>query len=127
MEKRMKTEDIFKQIYKDLKQKLEEKMEAEYKELVEELKKFTPEQIIERAYELVVKDEIIGQIKEMNLEKVEMKAMLKEDNLLSECYEDWKNTDGTLGEIISYTLIDTIDVITTEYEKENRQKKQESR
>ncbi|MCI9366206.1 MAG: DUF3848 domain-containing protein [Clostridia bacterium] len=111
----------------DLKQELEEKLDSEYKELIEELKKCTPEKIIDRAYELTVKDEIIGQIKEMNLDETEIKAMLKQDGLLSECYEDWRNADGRLGETIYPTIVDTIDVITSEYEKENKQKKQESR
>lgn len=110
-----------------LKQKLEEKLDVEYKKLVEELKKCTPEEIINRAYELTVKDEIIGQIKEMNLDEIEIKAMLKEDDLLSECYEDWRNADGKLGETIYPTIVDTIYVITSEHEKENKQKKQESR
>ena len=95
--------------------------------MIEELKKCTPEKIIDRAYELTVKDEIIGQIKEMNLDETEIKAMLKQDGLLSECYEDWRNADGRLGETIYPTIVDKIDVITSEYEKENKQKKQESR
>lgn len=114
-------------IIENLKQKLEEKLDLEYKELVEKLKKCNPEEIINRAYELVVKDEIIGQIKEMNLEKTEVKAMLKENDLLSECYEDWKNADGALGETVYPTIVDTIDIITAEYEKEIKQKMQESR
>lgn len=111
----------------DLKQKLEEKLDVEYKTLVEKLKKCTPEEIIDCAYELTVKDEIIGQIKELDLDKTEVKAMLKQEDLLLECYEDWRNADGKLGETIYPTIVDTIDIITTEYEKENKQKDQESR
>ncbi len=111
----------------DLKQKLEEKLELEYKKLVEKLKKCTPEEIIDRAYELTVKEGIIGQIKEMNLDETELKALIKQDDLLSECYEDWRNADGQLCEIVYPTIVDTIDIITAEYEKENKQKKQESR
>ena len=84
-------------------------------------------EIIEKAYELVVKQEIKDELKEKNLTKDELKALLKEKDLLSECYEDWRNADGRLGETIYPTIVDTIDVITSEYEKENKQKKQESR
>lgn len=105
-----------------LKQKIEEKLDTEYKELVEELKKCTPEKIIDRAYELIVKDEIIGQIKEMNLDEIEIKAMLKEKDLLSECYEDWRNADGRLGEVIYPTIVDSIDIITAEYERAKESK-----
>ena len=120
-------DEKYKQKIDDSKQKLEEKLDTEYKKLIEELKKCSPEKIIDRAYELIVKDEIIGQIKEMNLDEIEIKAMIQENNLLSECYEDWRNADGRLGETIYPTIVDTIDVITSEYEKENKQKKQESR
>lgn len=113
--------------YKDLKEKLEEKMYKEYQELVNELKESTPEKIIDRAYELVVKDEIIGQIKEMSLDENELKALIKEPKLLSECYEDWRNADGALGEIVSYTITDTIGIIEENYRKEMNKKSRESR
>lgn len=110
-----------------LKQKLEKKMDNEYEDLVTELKQSTPEKILDRAYELVVKDEIRGQIKNMNLDESELKALIKEPDLLSECYEDWKSADSQLGEIVSYTIIDTIEIIEENYHKEVSKNTRESR
>ena len=84
-------------------------------------------EIIEKAYELVEKKEIKDELKEKNLTKDELKALLKEKDLLSECYEDWRNSDGRLGEVISYTIDDSIEIIEQEYKKENKQKIKESR
>ena len=110
-----------------LKQKLFTKLEQELKNFKEKLKQKTADEIIESAYELTVKEEIVGEIKEKNLDKDELKALLKEDNLLSEFYEDWRNSDGRLGEEISYTMDDTIDIVVKEYEKEKNIKNKESR
>ena len=111
----------------ELKEKLFEKLETELEDFEQKLKQKTVDEILESAYELTVKREIIGEIKEKNLDEDELKALLKEDNLLSEFYEDWRNSDGRLGEEISYTMDDTIDIVVKEYEKEKNIKNKESR
>ena len=111
----------------ELKEKLFEKLETELEDFEQKLKQKTVDEILESAYELTVKREIIGEIKEKNLDEDELKALLKEDNLLSEFYEDWRNSDGRLGEEISYTMDDTIDIVVKEYEKEKNIKSKESR
>lgn len=110
-----------------IKDKLIEKLEKEYKDFVEDLKKKTPEEIIDKSYELVVKNETIAEIKDMGLEKNEIKALLKEDNLLTEIYDDWINSDGRLGELIYDTMADTIDIIIENFERIEKQKNKESR
>lgn len=110
-----------------LKMDLNEKVEREYASFKKELEQKSPKEIIEKAYELVVKQEIKDELKEKNLTKDELKALLKEKDLLSECYEDWRNSDGRLGEVISYTIDDSIEIIEQEYKKENKQKIKESR
>ena len=110
-----------------LKEKLIEKVENEYKEFVEELKKKTPEEIIENAYELTSKDEIIGQLKEMTLDEDEIKTMLQENDLLAQFYSDWLDHDSQLGENISYSMTDTIEIIMSDYNEKIKQKNRESR
>lgn len=110
-----------------LKMDLNEKVEQEYANFKKELEQKSPKEIIEKAYELVVKEQIKDELKEKNLVEDELKALLKEKDLLSECYEDWRNSDGRLGEVISYTIDDTIELIEQEYKKENKQKIKESR
>ncbi len=110
-----------------LKMDLNEKVEQEYASFKKELEQKSPKEIIEKAYELVVKEQIKEELKEKNLTGDELKALLKEKDLLSECYEDWRNSDGRLGEVISYTIDDSIEIIEQEYKKENKQKIKESR
>lgn len=104
-----------------------EKLEKELKEFKKELIQKTPEEIIERAYEITVKEEIIGEIKEYELDKIEKRALLKEKNLLEEFYQNWRNVDGRLGEILSSSIIDEIEIITNDYEKKVVKKDRESR
>lgn len=110
-----------------LKMDLNEKVKQEYANFKKELEQKSPKEIIEKAYELVVKEQIKDELKEKNLVEDELKALLKEKDLLSECYEDWRNSDGRLGEVISYTIDNTIELIEQEYKKENKQKIKESR
>ena len=110
-----------------LKQKLYEKVEKELTEFKESLKQKTPEEIIESAYELVVKEEIIGQLKEISLDEQKLSALLESDELLTEFYEDWRNADGQLGEVIFYTMIDTVETIMEDYNTNNKEKIEESR
>lgn len=111
----------------ELKLKLNDKLEQEISNFKEKLKEKTPDEILECAYELVSKEAIISELQEMNLDENELKALLKENDLLTECYTDWRNSDGRLGEVISYGLVDTIEVITSEYEKEKSIKSKECR
>lgn len=110
-----------------LKMDLNEKVEQEYANFKKELEQKSPKEIIEKAYELVVKEQIKDELKEKNLVEDELKALIKEKDLLSECYEDWRNSDGRLGDVISYTIDNTIELIEQEYKKENKQKIKESR
>lgn len=111
----------------DLKEKLFEKVENEFKDFKEKLKQKSPDEIIENAYKLTAMDGIIGELKERNFDKYELKALLKENNLLSEFYEDWRNTDGKLCESVQYPMEDTIDIIVENYEKSKKEKLKESR
>lgn len=110
-----------------LKMDLNEKVEQEYANFKKKLEQKSPKEIIEKAYELVVKEQIKDELKEKNLVEDELKALIKEKDLLSECYEDWGNSDGRLGDVISYTIDNTIELIEQEYKKENKQKIKESR
>lgn len=111
----------------ELKEKLFTKVEQELENFKQELRQKNPDEIIENADKLTIKDAIIVELKERNFDKNELKALLKHDDLLSEFYEDWRNADGRLGEIISYTMEDTIEIIVNDYKKEKSIKNKESR
>lgn len=110
-----------------LKEKLFEKIEKEFEDFKQELKQKTPDEIIENAYKITTMDGIIGELKERSFDKDELKALLKEKDLLSEFYEDWRNADGKLCESVQYPMEDTIDIIVENYEKDRKEKLKESR
>jgi len=114
--------------FEELKNKLYEKIDKEMSDYKEELKQMTPDKIIENAYRLVVKDEIACELKGMYLDEEEIKAMLKQEDLLSTFYDDWLNCDGRLGEVISdTTMTETVETILEDYNDERRKKVRESR
>ena len=108
----------------ELKQKLIEKLDKELQEYKGYLRQKSPEEIIESAYQLTVKTLIIGEMSEKNLDYYELKALIKQKDLLAEFYEDWRNSDGRLGENISFEMDNSIKIIVdralTEKVKNNR-------
>lgn len=87
---------------------LEEKLDKEFKELCENLEQKTPREIIDRAYEITVKEEIKEELISMNLHDKEKIIMLGQKDLLNEFYHDWLDTDVSLGEALEYTLEESI-------------------
>lgn len=104
----------------DIKEKLNMKLESEYKNLCDELKRKSKEEIIERAYELTVKDELKEEIKNMDLYDKEIIIMTEQKDLLDEFYHDWLDTDVPLGEALRSTIEESVAVITRYYNKQNR-------
>lgn len=110
-----------------LKTKLFSKVEKELEDFKQKLRQKDPDEIIENAYKLVTMDGIIGELKERNFDKDEIKALLKEEDLLSEFYEDWRNSDGKLCDSLQYPMEDTIDIIVENYEKNLKEKQRNYR
>lgn len=108
----------------ELKQKFDRKIDNEYKEFIEELKQCSPDVIIERAYEKVSKEEMIYKIKEKDYSVSDLKALLKSDDILDECYDEWLNSDGNFNELLEYPVDERIDSIIDDY-RERKQKETE--
>ena len=111
----------------ELKQKLIEKLDKELQEYKGYLRQKSPNEIIESAYQLTVKTLIIGEMSEKNLDYYELKALIKQKDLLAEFYEDWRNSDGRLGENISYEMDNSIKVIVDRAVAEKIKNNRESR
>lgn len=111
----------------ELKQKLIEKLDKELQEYKGYLRQKSPNEIIESAYQLTVKTLIIGEISEKNLDYYELKALIKQKDLLAEFYEDWRNSDGRLGENISYEMDNSIKIIVDRAVAEKVKNNRESR
>lgn len=101
-------------------EKLNEKLEKEFKEFCEVLKTKTPEEIIERAYEITVKEELKDEIVNMDLHDKEIEIMLEHKDLLAEFYYDWLDCDTPLGESLRENLQESVAIITRYYENKSR-------
>lgn len=98
---------------------LEEKLEKEFNAFREKLKTKSPKEIIDKAYELIVKEEIKEELKNMKLHDQEKVIMIDQDDLLTEFYHDWLDTDVPLGDALKDTLEESVASLTRYYGKQN--------
>ena len=73
---------------------LYEKMYAEQQEFVESLKNSTPEIVIQNAYELVIREDILLSLEENDLDARQCKALLREKNPLNKLFLAWEKHEG---------------------------------
>lgn len=112
--------------YEDgLKQRVQEKITNEYNDFIEELKKERPEVIIERAYEKVCKEEMLYVFEKNGLSVNECKSLLKCSNILDDCYSEWLKSDGNFNEMLEYAVENSIEHITEDFKREQKQKNKE--
>ena len=109
----------------ELKQKFDDKIDKEYEKFIKELKQCPPQVIIERAYEKVSKEEMIYKIKDKDYTIADLKALLKSNGILDECYDEWLKSDGNFNEVLEYAVDERIDLIIEDFKE--RSKKQMER
>ena len=102
-----------------LKNKLLEKAMHEQSEYIESLKKLPPENIIERAYEKVMRDDIVTTIEFSPMTEKQLKALLKLKYPISACFDEWQKKDETYMD----RLIDTVDKFAEKLVKDEEQNK----
>ena len=102
---------------------LYEKMQKEYNQFLEKLEEMVPQEVIEYAYEKVVKEDILCCIEYSKYPQVEAKALYSLKNPLHELYQEWLDTD------VSYmdTLRGTINERAKSAVKETKEKQREIR
>lgn len=108
----------------ELKQKFDDKIDNEYKEFIEELKQCSPQVILERAYEKVSKEEMVYKIKDKDYTVSDLKALLKTEEILQECYDEWLKSDGNFNEVLEYAVDERIDLIIDDYKERNKKQKE---
>ena len=96
----------------DLDNALESMLEREIKHFKKGLKKLPKGKIIDKAYELVCKEEIKEELKYMELHESEKEMMLIQGDILDEFYKDWLNEDTQLGESMQNSISDSIGMLT---------------
>mgnify|MGYP003289044980 FL=1 len=73
---------------------LYENLYAEQKEFIESLKYSTPENVIQHAYELVIREDILLSLEENDLDARQCKALLRERKPLDKLFLAWEKHEG---------------------------------
>ena len=73
---------------------LYEKIYAEQQEFISSLKTMTPENIIQFAYELVIREDILLSLEENDLDEKQCKALLREKKPLDKLFLAWEKHEG---------------------------------
>lgn len=90
-------------ILEQLKTALYEKVYAKQQEFISSLKTMTPENIIQYAYELVIREDILLSFEENDFEAKQCKALLKEKKPLDKLFLAWeKHERSHMSEILDY-------------------------
>lgn len=100
------------------KDRLQQKLEQELNDYKSYVKEQGVDFAIDKAYELTVKQEIIDcLIYDNNFTKEQITALLKCDNILEQCYDEWLKSDGNLRETLNFVVDDRVELIIDDYQK----------
>lgn len=71
-----------------------EKIFAEHQEFVAQLQRSTPMQVIEQAYELIIREDILLSFEENDLTAAQCRVLLKEKRPLDKLFKAWENSES---------------------------------
>ena len=103
----------------DLDLALETKLKREFKQFKKGLKKLSKNKIIDKAYELITKEEIKDTLIDMDLHDAEKEILFYQDDVLNEFYHDWLDCDVPLGDSMQYCIEESIATLTKYMGKKN--------
>ena len=101
--------------------KLIEKINKEYKNFIIEIKKLSPNEIIDKAYEIATKQEITNLYLE-NFNNRVINDLIKTDNLIDKIYNDFENNNGSFYSLVEEYACDFIDELSEEMRRKEREK-----
>lgn len=104
------------------KNSLDEKLDNEFTSFCENTKTKSPQEILDSAYEITLKEEIKDSLKSMELYPLEVSALLKQNDILSEFYHDWLNVDTPLGEVLENSIQESLAMVTRYYKSNNKER-----
>lgn len=99
----------------EIRQKLYDKLQNEFKNFIEEVQKKEPKEIVDSAYQIAIKEELVGIFfpQEDKYDIEEIKALNKLPDPLEELYQGWMDCDGgihtVLEDSVSLTLEDVLE------------------
>ncbi len=83
------------------------KMQHEYIVFLDDLKSMSVDEVIERAYEKTIKQELIYLCEENELPQNEAKALYEMKNSLDVVYQEWLKKDTNINEVFIGILTET--------------------
>lgn len=102
----------------DLNDKLYERAAAEQEAFVEHLKTLSASEIIEMAYELVMREDILIIFENKSFTEKEARALLKFKAPIAACYDNWLKADCSHMEMLTDTMRDLASRTAKKYEME---------
>lgn len=118
---------IFMEQRNELKDLLYEKMSKEQDNFIEKLKHSSPEEIISKAYEKIMRDDILMLFDDDFLDTKQMKALLKLEYPLSACYDEWLKNDCSYMDMLRDTVDDFSKDLVKEHEKAKKKRSEPER
>ena len=100
--------------------KIIDKFNEEYNNFINEIKKLSTDEIIDRAYEITAKQEITNLYLE-NLNVRLLKDLIKIDNILDKIYKDFEDNNGSYYSLIEEYAYDFIDELSNELRKKEKE------
>ena len=91
---------------KEANNKLYERMTAEQAEFKEWLLSQPPDEILDHAYEYVIREDILISLEGNELAGKDARALLRSPAPLADIYKDWQKRDPTYMEDIRDTILD---------------------
>ena len=108
-----------------LKELLLIKARKEQNKYIEELKKLPPEKILEKAYEKVMRDDIVTAIEYASLSEQQLSALNKTKYPVAACYDEWRKTDNTYMDRLMESVYECSDKLIKAEEQQKNKKRQE--
>lgn len=109
----------------DLRDLLYQKASKEQDAFIENLKTLSPQKIIDKSYEKVMRDDILMTFEDDYLSDKQVAELIKLDYPLSACYEEWMDTDYSHMEMLRDTIDDYAKRLVKEHEAEKQNKKKQ--
>lgn len=81
-----------------------EKMQEEQRVFVEDLKTKKPDEILNRAYEYLMREDFLDEMENINLNERQVRAMLASATPLADLYRKWTETEDPHKEDIKCTI-----------------------
>ncbi len=102
---------------------LQTKVTKEYDDFIHSLAKLSPDEIIERAYEKVYKEDLKYTILDKKLDYKSSKVLYSLPNTLETCYQEWLRNDLSHMDLLN----EIVDEVTRKYADRYKEKSRDSR